>query len=66
MKGLGSIVFFGLIGYLSGGLMGYALVMSFAGNAHDRELEAAMTGAFFAGPLTAFLGALIACFRKGR
>ena len=66
MKRLSSIVFAGLWGYLVGGLMGYLLVMFFSGNTHDRELEAAMTGGFFVGPVTAFVGALFAFFRAGR
>ena len=43
-------------GYPVGALVGYGLIAWLSTNAHDRSVEAAMTGAFVFGPL----GALIA------
>ena len=40
-------------GYVLGAVAGYALVSRASSNAHDRPVEAAMTGAFVTGPLGA-------------
>ena len=53
------------IGYILGAVAGYGLVSRSSSNAHDRPVEAAMTGAFVSGPLGAILGGLIG-FRSGR
>jgi hypothetical protein len=45
-------------GYLLGAFVGYGLITWLSTNAHDRSVEAAMTGAFVFGPI----GALIAFF----
>jgi hypothetical protein len=45
-------------GYLLGAFVGYWVITWLSSNAHDRSVEAAMTGAFVCGPL----GALIAFF----
>lgn len=66
MKRLGSILFAGLLGYLAGGVAGYLLVIALSNNAHDRVLEAVMTGTFFVGPITGCVSALFAFFRVER
>ena len=42
-----------IAGYVVGALTGYLAVSWFSSNAHDRSMEAAMTGAFVSGPLAA-------------
>lgn len=66
MKRLGFAIAFGLGGYLLGAGLGYFLVQSFSGNRHDKEMEAAMTGAFFTGPLGAVLAAILGAVLAGR
>jgi hypothetical protein len=45
-------------GYLLGAFVGYWAITWLSTNAHDRSVEAAMTGAFVCGPL----GAVVAFF----
>lgn len=60
------IGFLGAVGgYLVGAFGGGWLVSVFSTNRHDRSLEAAMTGAFFWGPLVAVAG-FIAAFSLSR
>jgi hypothetical protein len=40
-------------GYVAGGLLGFAAIQVMSTNAHDRDVEAAMTGAFVTGPIVA-------------
>ena len=40
-------------GYVAGGLIGFAAIQAVSTNAHDRDVEAAMTGAFVTGPIVA-------------
>lgn len=40
-------------GYVAGGLFGFAAIQAVSSNAHDRDVEAAMTGAFVSGPIVA-------------
>jgi len=42
--------------YAGGVLLGIGLVQAFSDNGHDRSVEAAMTGAFFVGPVAAVAG----------
>jgi len=49
-------------GYVVGAFGGGALVSAFSSNVHDRSVEAAMSGAFFFGPMlavAAFITALV-------
>lgn len=48
-------------GYAIGALAGYAGVEAFSANTHDKSLEAAMTAAFFTGPIGAVLGLITGC-----
>lgn len=62
MKTFGIAVLCGVLGYLIGAVGGFGLVNQLSSNQHDRYQEAAMTGAFFTGPVVGilgFLGALI-------
>ena len=45
-----------VVAYLVGAFGGGYLVSVFSSNQHDRDVEAAMTGAFFFGPLAAIVG----------
>jgi hypothetical protein len=53
-------------GYVVAAVLGYALILQFSGNVHDREVEAAMTGAFVAGPIGALAGLVAALLRRNR
>lgn len=69
LKSLGGAVLCGVAGYFVGMSSGMALVYALSPNPHDKDLEAAMTGAFFVGPLVAvlcFFGALLVLWRRGR
>jgi hypothetical protein len=48
--------------YLVGAFGGY-LVSLLSSNTHDRSLEAAMTGAFVLGPLSAVAGVVVGAIR---
>jgi len=52
-----------VVGYLGGAFGGGYLVSVLSSNAHDRDLEAAMTGAFVTGPLAAVVGAVVGAWR---
>jgi hypothetical protein len=66
MQRIAVVLLVGLVCYIAGGLIGYALVMRLSSNVHDRTLAAALSGAFFVGPLAALIGALLAFFRQSR
>ncbi|CAG1009017.1 hypothetical protein BURK1_03605 [Burkholderiales bacterium] len=61
MRRLGIGLAWALAGYVAGALAGYALVAALSPNVHDRDVEAAMTAVFVAGPLAA-LAAFVAGF----
>jgi len=48
-----------------GAVCGGVLVSMFSSNTHDRSLEAAMTGAFFIGPICGILGFIAGIFWSG-
>jgi hypothetical protein len=54
------------VGYLAVAVASYFLILQFSSNRHDRELEAAMTSTFVAGPLGAVLGFVAGFVRGGR
>ena len=54
------------IGFVVFAVGGYALIAQFSGNAHDRSVEAAMTGLFVGGPIGAIVGAVVAVRRTRR
>jgi len=55
-----------LAGYLVGAAAGGAMVWLYSPNVHDREVEAAMTGAFVSGPLLAVAGLVVGVILAGR
>jgi hypothetical protein len=65
MRRFGLALLFAIGGYLLAAVAGYFAVMQLSGNTHDRELEAAMTGAFVLGPLGALI-AFVVGFTQGK
>jgi hypothetical protein len=53
-------------GIAIGASFGYAAVLAFSSNAHDRALEAVMTAAFATGPLGGALGVAVALWMGRR
>jgi hypothetical protein len=66
MKRFGIGLAYALLGYVALALLGYGLILKLTTNAHDPELEAAMTAAFVAGPLGAVIGFIVGFIRGGR
>jgi hypothetical protein len=66
MRRLGFGLLFGVGGALVAAVLSYALIWQFSGNTHDRELEAAMTSAFFFAPLGLVGGAIAGALLVGR
>ena len=66
MKRFGIALAFALLGYVALALLGYGLILKLTTNAHDPELEAAMTAAFVAGPLGAVIGFIVGFMRTDR
>ena len=59
MKLFGLSLLAAIVGYLVGLFGGMFLVETFSSNAHDRSMEAAMTGAFVIGPVAALVAVLV-------
>ena len=61
---------FGLLlavgGYFAAAFAGYWLIMELSSNVHDRSVEAAMTSAFFFGPIGAVIAFVIGLVLGGR
>ena len=66
MARLGRGILWAILGYVSGALLVYALVMLVSSNTHDRALEAGMTGAFIGGPLCAIVAFVMGLLRRPR
>ena len=66
MRRLGIAVLFAVVGYLIAVAASYFLVDLLSSNVHDRSVEAAMTSAFFYGPLGAVVAFIIGFIRGGR
>ena len=66
MKRLGFGLLFGFGGAIAAAVSGYFLIMQLSANAHDRSLEAAMTGVFVCAPLGALAGAVLGVLLAGR
>lgn len=67
MKVFGLAVLGAVVGYCVGLFGGMFVVETFSSNVHDKSMEAAMTGAFVFGPLTALLtviGTVVYCLRR--
>jgi hypothetical protein len=66
LRRLGLGLLFLVLGYPLGLLGGMGLVYLLSDNRHDKSVEAAMTGAFFGGPLAAVIGFLVGLAMGGR
>ena len=55
MKTFGLSLLAAVVGYVIGLFGGMGLVNLFSSNTHDKSMAAAMTGAFFFGPIVAVL-----------
>jgi hypothetical protein len=66
MKRFGIGVLCGIAGYLLVAVASYFLVLQFSANVHDRELEAAMTSAFFFGPVGGVIAFIAGVLLSGR
>ena len=56
LRRLGFGLLFAVLGYAAVAFISYFLVGAVSSNQHDRSVEAAMTSAFFYGPLGALAG----------
>jgi type IV secretory pathway VirB2 component (pilin) len=59
MKLFGLSLLAAIVRYFIGLFGGMSLVETFSSNAHDRSMEAAMTGAFVIGPVAALVAVLV-------
>jgi Na+/proline symporter len=66
MQRFGLALVYAIGGYVLAAGIGYFLIQQFSTNVHDRDLEAAMTGAFVAGPIGAVAAFVIGLLRRGR
>jgi Na+/proline symporter len=66
MQRFGLALVYAIGGYVLAAGIGYFLIQQFSANVHDRDLEAAMTGAFVAGPIGAVAAFVIGLLRRGR
>ena len=66
MRRVGFGVLWGIVGYFCGAFGGGWLVAQTSSNTFDRDMEAAMTGAFVIGPLVGIVAFAIGAWRAGR
>ena len=66
MRRFGIGLLCGIVGYFIAAIASYFLVQAFSPNMYDRSVEAAMTSAFFYGPLGAFFGLVGGVILGGR
>ena len=66
MPRFGLALAYALGGYVLAAGIGYLVIQQFSSNVHDRDLEAAMTGAFVVGPIGAAVAFVIGFVRNGR
>jgi hypothetical protein len=66
MKTFGFAVLAAIGGYLVGLFGGMLLIETFSSNQHDKSVEAAMTGAFVAGPLMAVVAVIVLLVFRSR
>ncbi len=64
LRCIGIGLLFAIVAYLIGVFGGGYLVSLLSSNQHDKEMEAAMTGAFVFGPLAAIFGFVIGMIRS--
>ena len=56
LKRIGFGLLFAIAGFILAAIASYFLILEFSSNVHDRSVEAAMTSAFFFGPVGSVLG----------
>lgn len=66
MQRFGLALVYAIGGYVLAAGIGYFLIQQFSANVHDRDLEAAMTSAFVAGPIGAVVAFVIGFVRNRR
>ena len=66
MPRFGLALLYAVGGYVLAAGIGYFVIQQFSSNVHDRDLEAAMTSAFVAGPSGALVAFVIGFVRNGR
>ncbi len=66
MRRFGLALVYAIGGYVLAAGIGYFVIQQFSSNVHDRDLEAAMTSAFVAGPIGAVVAFVIGFVRNGR
>lgn len=66
LRRVGFGILWGLVGYLCGAFGGGWLVAQMSSNTFDRDVEAAMTGAFVTGPLVGIAAFAIGAWRARR
>jgi hypothetical protein len=66
LRRIGFGILWGIVGYLCGAFGGGWLVAQTSSNTFDRDMEAAMTGAFVIGPLVGVIAFAIGVWRGGR
>jgi hypothetical protein len=65
-KCFGYGLLFAIVGLVVAAVAGYFLILWFSSNAHDRSVEASMTGIFVCGPIGAVLGFVAGFIFGGR
>ncbi len=69
LQSLRSALFWAVVGYAAGAVLGMLLVAAFSANRHDKDLELLMTGIFYTGPISGIAGFVLALAwprRRGR
>jgi hypothetical protein len=66
LRRLGFGLLFALAGLVLTAIASYFLIMALSSNVHDRSVEAAMTSAFFFGPIGAVVGFIAGAIFAGR
>jgi hypothetical protein len=63
---IGFGLLFAIAGFIVAAIASYFLILEFSSNTHDRSVEAAMSSAFFFGPLGGVAGLVGGVFLGGR
>ena len=66
LRRLGFGLLFAPAGLILSAIASYFLIMALSSNVHDRSVEAAMTSAFFFGPIGAGIGFIVGAIFAGR
>jgi hypothetical protein len=66
LRRIGIGLLFAIVAYLLGAFGAGYFVSLLSSNQHDKEMEAAMTGAFVFGPLAAIVGFVVGIVRTKR